>query len=109
MYQVSIKDKYRDILSSLGDLDTTVDDALRRYVLERASDRMEQCKAEIARMESRYGFSFEAFHERVVNDEVFLEQLGREYSTWEADFNRWETYVEELGRWKKRTQDILIT
>ena len=109
MYQVSIKDKYGDILISLGDLDTTVDDALRRYVLERASDRMEQCKAEIARMESRYGVSFKAFRKRVVEDEAFLEQLGREHSTWEADFNRWETYVEELERWKKRTQDILIT
>ena len=46
-------------------------------------------------MESKYGFSFEAFHERIVNDDAFPEQLGREHLTREADFNRWETYVEK--------------
>ena len=108
MHQVTIRGKYQDILTSLGDLETVVDDALRRYVLERASDRMEHCKAEITRMKSRYGISCETFRQRIARDETFLNRLDREHPTWEADFNRWETYAEELERWRKRTHDILM-
>ena len=37
----------------------------------------------------------------------FLDNLNHRYPTWEADFNVWETYIEELQRWKNRVTKLL--
>ena len=107
--QVTIPDKYQEILQIVGDLQMAVDNAIRRYVLDIASEQIEKFKKEITHFQNKYGCSYEAFLEGITNgnNPEFLENLEHKHPTWEADFNVWETYVEELQRWKNRVTKLL--
>ncbi len=108
MSTVAIRDEFVELLSVLGDVESEVDDALRRYLLDRASERMEHCRKEIRHFEQVYGRSFDDFTTTITSeDNPLLDQIERQHLTWEADYNAWETYVQELERWKKRLSDLL--
>ena len=108
--QVTIPDKYQEILQIVGDLQSAVDNAIRRYTLELASEQIEKCEKEIVHFQNKYGCSYETFLEGITNgnNPEFLESLNHNHPTWEADFNVWETYVEELQRWRQRVTKLLI-
>ena len=109
MTNISIKKEYEDILKSLGDIQLSIDSALRRYIIDMGTERMEKCEAEIRRLEQKYGLSYESFLSKIGTDCApgFLEELSKQHPIWEADFNLWETYFEELKRWKERMRSIL--
>jgi len=107
--EVVIPDKYQEILQIIGDLQVAVDNAIRRYALDIASEQIEKCEDEIAHFQNKYGCSYETFLEGITNGDnpEFLDNLNHRYPTWEADFNVWETYIEELQRWKNRVTKLL--
>ena len=108
MSNVAIRNEFVELLSVLGDLESEVDDALRRYILDRASERMERCREEIRYFEQVYGHSFEDFAAALASeDSPLLDEIERHHPTWEADYNTWETYAQEFERWKKRVSDLL--
>ncbi|MBM3237031.1 hypothetical protein FJZ31_12135 [Candidatus Poribacteria bacterium] len=102
--QVTIPDKYQEILQIVGDLQLAVNNAIRRYALDIASEQIEKCEEEVTHFRNKYGCSYESFLEGITNgnNPEFLENLNHKHPTWEADFNVWETYVEELQRWRNR-------
>ena len=118
--QVTIPDKYQEILQIIGDLQVAVNNAIRRYALDIASEQIEKCEKEITHFQNKYvhfvhqrlrlmGCSYETFFEGITNgnNPEFLENLNHRHPTWEADFNVWETYVEELQRWRNRVTKLL--
>ena len=129
--QVTIPAKYQEILQIVGDLQVAVDNAIRRYVcfahrrlrltvLDIASEQIEKCETEITYFQNKYahfvhqrlrlmGCSYETFLEGITNGDnpEFLANLNHRYHTWKADFNVWETYVEELQRWRNRVTKFL--
>jgi len=107
--QCQIPEKYQEILQIIGDLQVAVDNAIRRYVFDIASEQIEKCEEEITHFQNKYGCSYETFLEGITdgNNSDFLENLNHKHPTWEADFNVWETYVEELQRWKNRVTKLL--
>ena len=109
MTQISIKKEYEDILKSFGDIQLSINSALRRYIIDMGTERVEKCETEIRRLEQKHGCSYESFLSRIGTDSDpgFLEKLSKQHPTWEADFNLWETYLEELKRWKERIRSIL--
>ena len=107
--QVTIPDKYQEILQIIGDLQVAVNNAIRRYALDIASEQIEKCEKEITHFQNKYGCSYETFLEGITNgnNPEFLENLNYRHPTWEADFNVWETYSEELQRWRNRVTKLL--
>ncbi|MBC8233952.1 hypothetical protein H8E77_30760 [bacterium] len=82
--------------------------------------QIEKCEKEITHFQNKYvhfvhqrlwlmGCSYETFLEGITNGDnpEFLDNLNHRYPTWEADFNVWETYAEELQRWKNRVTKLL--
>jgi|GEM_PF-6837968 len=108
MSNVSIRNEFVELLSVLGDVESEVDDALRRYLLDRASERLEHCRKEIRHFEQIYSRSFDDFASALASENsAFLDEVEGQHPTWEADYNTWETYVQEFERWKKRASDLL--
>ncbi|HIE29113.1 TPA: hypothetical protein EYP66_17710 [Candidatus Poribacteria bacterium] len=107
--QVTIPDKYQEILQIAGDLQVAVGNAIRRYALELASEQIEECEKEITHFQNKCGCSYETFLEDITNGDnpEFLDNLNHRYPTWEVDFNVWETYLEELQRWNNRVRKLL--
>lgn len=107
--RIPIKKEYKNILKPFGDFKVMVNNALRRYILDIVSERIEKCETEINKLELKYDCSYEVFLSKVGTNEntSFLQKLEEENPTWEADFNRWEAYTEELNRWKKHMNAIL--
>jgi len=109
MSSVTIRNEFAELLNVLGDVESEVDDALRRYLLDRASERMEHCRKEIRRFEQIYGHSFDELATALASENSSsLDKIERQHPTWEADYNTWETYIQELERWKKRVTDLLM-
>lgn len=108
MSNVAIREEFAELLSVFGNLESEVDDALRRYILDRASERMERCREEIRRFEQVYGHSFNDFATALASEtSPLLDEIERRHPTWEADYNTWETYAQEFERWKKRVSGLL--
>lgn len=102
MSNVSIRNEFVELLGVLGDVESEVDDALRRYLLDRASERLELCRKEIRHFEQIYGRSFDDFASALASENnAFLDEVERRHPTWEADYNTWETYVQEFERPKR--------
>lgn len=106
---IKIKKEYKDILEPLGDFQGVVNNALRRYVLDIGSERVEKCEIEIKKLEEKYHCSFKTFLSKVGTDKdiTFLQQLEEKYPMWESDFNLWETCITELNKWKEKMSIIL--
>lgn len=109
MSTIAIRDEFAELLSVLGNVESEVDDALRRYLLDRASERMDRCREEIQHLEQVYSLSFDDLVAALASeDSPLLDKIERQHPTWEADYNTWETYTQELERWKKRVFDLLM-
>jgi hypothetical protein len=58
VYEVAIPYKYQEILQLIGDLQLAVDNAIRRYALDIASEQIEKCEKEITHFQDKYGCSY---------------------------------------------------
>lgn len=101
-----INSRYADILAPLGDVQQAVDEAVRRYALEKASQRIAELRHAICPFEEQFGCPYEAFYARVTTDEEYVTHLRETSPTWERDFHEWEFYVEELREWLNRLEQL---
>jgi hypothetical protein len=106
MSMVMVSKKYADILAPLGDVEQTVDEALRRYTVERIGQRIAELRRQIRPWEEKYGCTYEVFYARVTGDEEYVAHLRQGHPTWERDFQQWEFYVEEMREWIARLESI---
>jgi hypothetical protein len=75
---ISVREVYLEALHSLGDVNEEIKAAIRRYTVERISDKIASLRAEEQRWEEKYGCSYEDFRERTSSDPDFVERLHRE-------------------------------
>ncbi len=108
MATVNIKKQYSDIIGALGNLQETVDEALRKYAVEKATERILELRSKVQAWENKYGCSYELFAYRTATDEEYVNQLNASPQTamWEGDMIAWEFYALELEEWYRRLQNI---
>ena len=109
MEALRIDERYRRVLEGFGDVQEAVQEAVRRFIIDKFSERIEHCRKEIEHFEWKYGCMYEQFVEKIGTDDSpgFIKELDNKQPFWEADFNLWETYVEELEDWRERVREFL--
>ena len=75
MTTVVINSKYADILAPLGDVQQVVDEAVRRYAVEKLGERIAELRRALRPFEERYGCTYEVFYARLTTDEAFVTGL----------------------------------
>lgn len=106
MTALVLDSKYVDVLGALGNLEETLEEAVRRYAIEQIGERIGKLQREILTFQAKYGLSYEVFYARVTTDDEFVRNLRDAHPTWERDFNTWEYYIEELSEWLGRLESI---
>jgi hypothetical protein len=109
MTTLTLDTKYINILEALGNLNETLEEAVRRYSIERIGEQIGQLQREILVFQNKYGLPYEQFYARITTDSEFVENLRHTYPTWERDFNAWEYYIEELSEWLGHLESISKT
>lgn len=109
MTTIAVKDKYAEVLSTLGDLQESVDTALQRYTIEQITSKVNELRKQNAKYQDRYGLDYIAFSQRIADDEEYIEHIEANVSkTWEVDLADWEFSYKGINDWAKKLQDILI-
>ena len=106
MTPVAINSKYADILAPLGDVQQVVDEAVRRYAVEKLGERIAELRRALRPFEEHYGCTYEVFYARLTIDEAFVTGLREGNPTWERDLHTWEFYAEELREWLNRLEQL---
>jgi len=109
MNQLVIKDIYSEVFQYLGDMQSSVDDALGKYAVEKINEKIAELSVKVQVWEDRYGCAFDVFSYRTAVDEDYVRRLNENPATaeWEADLLMWEHQSGELSKWYKRLQNIL--
>ena len=107
MPTVTIRREYVELLKVFGGVEEVVDKALKKYLIDVATSRIEKSKAKIRKFERKYGLSLEDFKEKIT-DPQFLKDIENKNPTWEEDYEEWEYWSRELEEWMKRLKNILI-
>lgn len=106
---IAISEKYLEVLSAFGDMQSAVDLALQRYTIEQITTRVAELRRRDAEYRRRYGLEYTVFARRVIEDESFVIQIERQVSkTWEIDLADWEYCYEGAKDWTRRLQSILL-
>jgi lipase chaperone LimK len=72
MTTVAISDKYVDVLSALGDVESAVDLALQRYTIEQITARIGDLRRRDATYRAKYGMEYATFARRAAAEESFI-------------------------------------
>jgi len=106
MPRVQVKEEYAAILEPLQE---SVDEALRRYALEKVQTRILELEQVVQGWEEKYGCSYDLFAYRTATDEEYVKQLDSRPAAqqWEGDLISWEFDVKELREWRRRLQHLL--
>lgn len=106
MTLLTLDAKYIDVLQALGNLEETLEEAVRRYAIGQIGERVGQLQREILAFQTKYKLPYEQFYAHITTDDNFVAQLREAHPTWERDFNAWEYYIEELAEWLGRLESI---
>jgi hypothetical protein len=106
MIAIHIKEAYADALTPL---EPSVEEAIRRLAIERATRRIAELEQKLLAWQEKYHGSYDLIAYRTATDEGYVTELNARPETqqWEADLAAWEFYAAELGKWQKRLQNIL--
>ena len=107
MAAVTIKGTYLEILSAIGRVESMVEEAVRKYLIDKCVEILEKAKVKTREFEKRYNCQYSDFY-LTISDENQLEKIEKTYPTWEADFTEWEYWQKELEEWKAKLEDILM-
>lgn len=106
MTTLTLDAKYIDVLQALGSLEETLEEAVRRYAIERIGERIGNLQHEILNFQTKYGLPYQQFYAQITNDDKFVQSLREMEPTWERDLNAWEYYTEELAEWLGHLESI---
>jgi hypothetical protein len=106
MLTVQVREDYAIILTPLQE---SVDEALRRYALEKARAHLLELEQRLQKHEDKYGCSYDLFAYRTATDEDYVRRLDVSPVTqqWEGDLISWEFDTEELREWRRRLRNLL--
>ena len=105
MATVSIKSNYLEMLSTIGRVESIVEEAVRKYLIDKCVERLEKAKLKVREFEKRYNCQFPDFY-LTISDENQLDKIEKKHPTWEADLAEWEYWQKELEEWKAKLEDI---
>ncbi len=95
------------MLGAMGRVDSMVEEAVRKYLIDKCVERIEQANAKVKGFEKRYDCSYPDFCLKL-SDEIQLEKIEEKHPTWEADISEWEYWQQELDEWKTKLERILM-
>ncbi len=106
MMQVQLNEVYATILEPFQ---ASVEEAVRRYALEKAHARLWELEQNVQRWEEKYGCGYDLFAYRTATDAAYVAQLDADPETqeWEGDVIAWEFDQEVLREWRRRLQQLL--
>ena len=105
MASVEIPDKYITILKDFGEIQELVSTAIRHYVVELVTRKLEEYKNIIEAMESKYGCDYKTFVSFSSNEE-FRDELKERHSEWKEDLMKWEESTQALSVWIEKIAKI---
>jgi hypothetical protein len=105
MATITIKTDYIKILDALGSVNAIVEDAIRKYLIDRCVERIEKSKRKIEEFEKKYDCNYAEFIERISKEES-LKAVEETKSSWELDITEWEYWEKELEEWKIRLEAL---
>jgi hypothetical protein len=106
MATVTIKTDYIKILDALGSVNVIVEDAIRKYLVDKCVERIESSKRKIEEFVEKYNCNYAEFISKISNAEG-LKAVEKISLNWEGDMTEWEYWENELKEWKARLEDIL--
>ncbi|MEN8121456.1 MAG: hypothetical protein ABFS35_13980 [Bacteroidota bacterium] len=111
MTTVSVDDKYIETIKSFTDIQTAMDIALKRYVIELISTKLTELSKRNNTYINKYQLDFETFSDKIIHDENYVLQLeqDKEFINWEDDLIDWEFNYKGIKDWKGKLQNILTT
>ncbi len=110
MITVAIPEKYVEVLSVLGDVQTAVDLALQRYTIEQITAKIAQLHQRDQSYQAKYGMDYATFTQHIVRDEAFVHQIETTINMlWEQDLADWEFCVKGIEDWTQTLQSLLLT
>lgn len=95
------------MLTAIGRVDLIVEEAVRKYLIDKYVERLEKAKRKIREFAERYSCDYPDFNLRL-SDERRLAKIEKEHPTWEADKAEWVYWQKELEEWKAKLEDILM-
>lgn len=105
---VTLDDKYVKALAPLGDVRASVDEAIRRYTVERITSIIADLQAKDARWREKYGCDYETFVARSAKGKKFIKDIEKFCKTWEEDLAEWEFCHEGIQDWYRHLQETLL-
>ena len=110
MVTVSIKDEYIEVLSALGDLQESMDLALKQYTLDKIALKIAELRQRDIKYQEKYQLDYSTFCQQIYEDEDFIKQVENLVSkTWEIDLADWEFCHKGVEDWIQKLQTILLT
>ncbi|MBN1991543.1 MAG: hypothetical protein JW953_02485 [Anaerolineae bacterium] len=110
MATIAVKDKYAEVLTTLGDLQTAVDLALQRYTIEQITTKIDELKRREAIYQDKYGLEYPTFAQSISKDETFINHIETNVSKqWEIDLADWEFCHKGIKDWTQQLQTLLLT
>ncbi len=109
MQSISIKDEYAEILSTLGDLQATIDAALQRYAIEKITQKINEFRQQDEGYITKYGMGYADFSTKASIDSEFVTHVEQSIEkTWEIDLAHWEFCHRGIEDWMEKLQTILL-
>jgi hypothetical protein len=109
MVTIAVQDKFVEILTTLGNLQESVDVALQRYTIEQIGGKIAELRKRNTEYQTRYGLEYPAFSRRMAEDEKFVQHVESTINKmWERDLSDWEFCHKGIEDWTKKLQDILL-
>lgn len=110
MVTVSIKDEYIEVLSALGDLQESMDLALKQYTLDKIAVKIAELRHRDIKYQEKYQLDYSRFCQKIYEDEEFIQQIENSVDkTWEIDLADWEFCHKGVEDWIEKLQTILLT
>jgi hypothetical protein len=110
MTTVAIPEKYVEVLSVLGDVQTAVDLALQRYTIEQITAKIAQLRQRDQGYQAKYGMDYPTFTQRIAHDEAFAHEIETTINPlWEQDLADWEFCAKGVEDWTHTLQSLLLT
>jgi hypothetical protein len=107
---IVINNRYAEILPSFGDdLQSAVDAALQRYLIDEIAAKITGLKKKEKLFRLKYGCDYKTFSQRIAEDEEYINQIESSISKlWESDLADWEFCEKGINDWTKKLQSILL-
>ncbi|CAN2040752.1 conserved hypothetical protein [Candidatus Magnetomoraceae bacterium gMMP-15] len=107
---IAIKRKYAEIILSFNtDLQSAVDLALQRYLIDQLMIKIAELKKKDKAFQLKYDCNYDTFCRHITQDEKYVNQIEKNINKlWEKDQADWEFCHKGIGDWTKQLQNILM-